>query len=112
MRTTVQISPGLEPTLATWERSLSSDPVIAENIATALLDTLKQRLIGTDGLPPDYLVDLTTRPQEYWCELSGGMWVVYTFTDGGFIFSRWREVVILGLAAVPSPRAGPTSPRP
>jgi hypothetical protein len=111
MRTTVKVSPGLQPTFAAWERTLSPDPTIAAVMATALLDTLAQRLIDTEGTPADGFFDPTTSPPEYWYELTGGTWVVYTFTDGGLLFSRWRAVEVIGLAPRPSSRAVRTSPR-
>jgi hypothetical protein len=111
MRTTVEISPGLQPTLDAWQRTLSTDPVAAGQIAVALLDALKQRLIATEGRPADGYHDQTTDPPESWYELSGGMWAVYSYTDGGFLFSRWREVLIFGFAPHPPSRAVRTSPR-
>ena len=80
-------------------------------MATALLATLTNRLISTEGRPDDGYHDPTAHPTEYWYELSGGAWVIYTLTDGGFVFSRWREVAVLGLAPRLPSRAVRTSPR-
>jgi hypothetical protein len=111
MQVTVEFSTGLLPALEAWERTLSPDPVVAGRMADTLLDALKQRLIATEGKPADGFFDPTTDPREYWYELTGSTWVVYTLTDGGFFFTRWREVSVLGLAARPPGRAVPSTPR-
>ena len=107
---TVEFADLFRANIAVWRRGLSKDRGDRKRFADILLQELRQRLIRSGGKPEGVSKDESTSPPQYWCELAGNAWVVFTITDRTTLFTRFRVLRLLALERHPPPPATPGVP--
>ena len=95
----------IKPLIREWRRSLSDDPEHRRELAEVYWRELVRRISDAQGPPTGSVLDDTTLPPPYWCELTGGTWVQLVVLPDRRVrlFQIEREVAIINLA--PHPRA-------
>jgi hypothetical protein len=103
MRIVVKPHEVIKPLIREWRRTLSDDPARRSELAEVYWEELVRRITDSEGPPIESVVDASTNPPTYWCELTGGTWVqlVVLPDERTGMFSIERKVVVINLAASP-----------
>jgi hypothetical protein len=104
MQIIVKPHESIKPLIREWRRSLSGDPGRRRGLSELYWSELVRRITEAHGPPPGSVLDDTTQPATYWCELTGSTWVqMVALPDRRTgLFGIEREVVVINLA--PHPR--------
>jgi hypothetical protein len=103
VRVTVKSHEIIKPLIRDWRRTLSDDPQRRHDLAMLYWSELVRRITEAQGPPTGSVLDDTTDPPTYWCELTGAMWAQFVVMPDKRIgvFNFEREVVVINLATRP-----------
>ena len=102
MRVVVKVHRTAETDYRAWQARLSLPPTGNAGVARLHAGEMVRQLIETHGVPPNSEKDESKNPAIYVWRYSNDTWVRFTHRDEvGRFGSRFRKVVILGIAALP-----------
>jgi hypothetical protein len=110
MHITVEFDDAFRAAFADWRRGLSRNPLDRRRLADIFLEALCRRLIQFGGRPPGAVSQPGTRPQRWWCEMTGEVWAAYTIGEPTGVFSRSRVIRLVALERRPPPAPTPAPP--